>query len=181
MTVYDLGAALQYFAAVTGACVCVGDALADNTVIGTLGRPGRVICLVPGAEAAWDGCECGQLAFAFSHGPYPSRNFPAESAEDTSSQGCQISATGVRVVLSLSRCEYHPPMFDDGRPPTESQQLNAAILQQIESFVMRQALTCCLAEQKRSLLIDDFRIGSTDYLVNGDCGQVSIVFWLGIV
>ena len=170
---------LTFFASVTGVAECVAQSLEDHEIDGTLGRPGRVV-VVPGREVPWDGCKCGQLGFAFQHGPYPVRTFPLESSQGTESTGCQLGSLGVQVTASLIRCEYHPAMAVNGAPPSEEAQTAAARLQQIEQFYMRAAITCCLSDQRRNNLIDDYRVGSADYDVNGDCGQVSIVFWIGV-
>lgn len=170
---------LTYFVAVTGVADCIADELEAQTANGTLGRPGRV-GVIPGSDTVWDGCECGQLVIYFQHGPYPVRSFPAESSENTSSLGCQVSSTAVRCVASLIRCEYHPPLQKNGEPPPIEHQTLATFYQQVEQFFMREAITCCLSSMRDDNLIDDFRVGAADYLVNGDCGQVSIVFWLGV-
>jgi hypothetical protein len=171
---------LTYFVAVTGIAECIAQALADHEVDGTLGRPGRV-GVTPGAEVPWDGCECGQLALAFQHGPYPSNIFPTEISEDTRPLGCFTGSSAVRVIASLIRCQYHPAMATDGTPPSIEVQTAAARLQQIEQFYMRNAIICCLHDMLESNLLDDSRIGASDYQVNGDCGQVSIIFWIGVV
>lgn len=172
--------ALKYFALIATVCECVSNALADNVGIGTLGRPGRVVCLVPGNEVPWDGCECGQLAFAVQHGPYPSTIFPAENLDNVEQSNCVLGSSAIRVVASLIRCRYHPAMSPDGTPPTPEQQLAASMLQQIEGFIIRDTLYCCLADMKRDRRMDSYALGSTDYQVNGDCGEVSTVFYLGL-
>lgn len=169
---------LSYYIVVSGVGECVAQALDDNIANGTLGRPGRVV-IVPGQEVPWDGCECGQLGFAFQHGPYPTRTFPAESLEDPAVGNCVIGSQAVRVVASLIRCQYQPAMQAGGLPPSETAQNAASRLQQIEQYYMRDAITCCLHAMRRADLIDDIRIGSTDYQVNGNCGEISMIFWLG--
>lgn len=176
-----LVSALQYFNLITEICTCVSTALVDNEGIGTLGRPGRVVCLVPGSEVPWDGCECGQLAFAVQHGPYPSTRFPAENLDEEATGNCVLGSSAIRVKLSLTRCEYHPSLSPEGFSPTPEQQLAAAILQQIEGAVMRDAIYCCLRDIKRAHRVDSYAIGATDYAVNGACGEVSIIFYLGLV
>jgi hypothetical protein len=169
---------LYYYATVTGVGECVAQALADHEADGTLGRPGRVV-VVPGSEVPWDGCECGQLGFAFAHGPFPIRSFPVESVEDPGIGRCVIGSSAVRVTASLIRCQYHPGMQADGQPPTVAAQQEAARLQQIEQFYMREAIQCCLSSRYYDRLLDDYRVGSTDYQVNGNCGETSMVFYLG--
>lgn len=169
---------LLYYSVITGVGECVAQALEDHIPDGTLGRPGRVL-MVPGSEVPWDGCECGQLAFAILHGPYPTRGFPVEAVEDPDIGRCAIGSSAIRVTASLIRCQYHPGMQPGGQPPTVEAQLEAARYQQVEQFYMRQAIQCCLSGMYYDRLLDDYRIGATDYQVNGNCGETSIVFYLG--
>lgn len=171
---------LTYFAAVTGVAECIAQALEDHVADGTLGRPGRVGVL-PGAEVVWDGCECGQLGMIFQHGPFPSTIFPTERAEDPQPLGCFTGSTAVRVLASLIRCQYHPALQANGSPPSIEDQTAAAKLQQIEQFYMRNAIICCLHNMVEDNFLDDARVGASDYQVNGDCGEVSVVFWIGVV
>ena len=176
---------ISYFIAVTGVAECVAQELQDHVADGTHGRPDRVL-VAPGQEVPWDaggnsGIYCSQLGFVFQHGPYPSTRFPVEELEDPSA-GCIIGPTAVKVIGSLIRCEYHPPPTNQGKtPPTATQQTNAALLQCIEEFYMRSAIMCCLSQMKQRQQIDDYRVGSSDRAVNGDLGEVSIVFSLNIV
>lgn len=170
---------ISYFIAATGIAECIAEALEDNVSNGTLGRPGRV-CLIPGSQVVWDGCECGQLAIFFQHGPYPIRSFPAETVADSAIGNCQLSSTAIRCVVSLSRCEYHPIADERGTPPSQEAQTKATLLLQIEQFYMRQALSCCLPALINEGVIEDYRIGASDYQVGGNCGEVAIVFWMGI-
>ena len=177
---------ISYFIAVTGVADCVADALENNVANGTLGRPDRVT-LVPGAEVPWDagggaGGYCSQLAFAFTHGPYPSVRFPVEQLEEPQSGRCIIGPGAVQVICSLVRCEYHPPPTNEGKtPPTVQRQTQAALLQCIEEFYMRQAIICCLGAMLTNGQIDDYRIGASDRQVNGDLGEVSIRFTLQVL
>ncbi len=175
-----LAEATRYFDVAATVLECIAVGLDDHIVIGTMGRPGRVL-LAPGNEVPWDGCECGQLGIAFQHGPYPSLNFPAETTDGPGR--CAVDVVAVRFSASLIRCQYHPSYTSDRppKPPTQEQQTAATKLQQIEEVVVRDALICCLNELRRTYVISDFRIGSNDYQVNGACGEVSIVFWVSWV
>lgn len=171
-----------YYDAVQSVLACVNQSLIDNEVNGTLGEPGRVVA-VPGNEVPWDGCGCGQLAIAFQHGPYPSTTFPIENQDGGQNGNCILSSSAVRCIMSLTRCEYHPQGPESPKkayPPTVIQQNAATRLQQIEQFYMRQSLLCCLQTLVDDDDIDDFRIGASDYAVNGACGETSIIFWMGV-
>lgn len=173
---------ISYFIAVTGVAECIADELDNNVANGTHARPDRVL-VAPGAEVPWDGKPtCGQLGLAFLHGPYPSTRFPVEEIESSTGGPCFVGDTAVQVIVSLIRCEYHPAPTANGlTPPTPAQQTAAALLQCIEEFYMRQAVTCCLSAMKSSGLIDDYKIGSSDRTVNGDMGEVSLRFSLQIL
>jgi hypothetical protein len=176
---------ISFFIAVTGVAECVAQSLEDNTSNGTLGRPDRVL-IAPGQEVPWDigggkGRNCSQLGFVFQHGPYASSRFPVEELEDPNA-GCVMGPSAVRVIGSLVRCEYHPSPSNDGRtPPSPEQQTQAALWQSIEGFYMREAVMCCLSQMKRTYAIDDYRVSSIDRQVNGDAGEVSIVFSIQII
>jgi len=175
---------ISYFIAVTGVAECVAQELADHVADGTLGRPDRVL-VVPGQEVPWDAGStagyCSQLGFAFEHGPYPSIRFPVEELDNPGSD-CFSGPTAVRVVGSLIRCQYHPPPTNQGKtPPTVTEQMNAALLQSIEEYYVRFAVTCCLATMKSTGQIDDYRVASSSRQVNGDLGEVSIRFTVQII
>lgn len=170
---------LTYFAALTGVAECLATSLGDNESDGTLGRPARV-GVVPAPEIAWDGCDCGQLAVTVQHGPYPSTRFPGENIEDTISPHCFVGPSALRCVASLVRCEFHPAPKTNGEPPTMIQQATALQHMLVAEFYMRESLVCCLGDMETSGLIDDWRVGATDYQINGACGEVAIVFWLNI-
>lgn len=171
---------LSYFVVVTGAADCIADALELNQHNGTLGRPGRVGA-VPAPEIAWDGCDCGQVAVTIQHGPYPSTRFPTETIDSAQTSGCWTGVTAVRMIASVTRCEYHPASSQSGRPPTMTQQSTALELQLVEGFYAREALLCCLTTLKQNGLIDDWQVGSTDYAINGACGEVSIPFTVQVI
>lgn len=172
----------RFFVAVTGVSACIVDELEAGLAQGlpTLGEPGRVVPLVPGSEIPWDGCECGQLAQAVEHGPYPS-NF-AFPVEDNGVFGnCRLDGLAIRVRASLIRCEYHPCPDEQAHPPSAAAQLSAGQMQQIDEYLMRKAITCCLAAMRSSRLIDDYAMGASDYAVNGCCGEVSMLYWVHLV
>jgi hypothetical protein len=172
----------RFYTAVTGVSACIVAELEQGLADGlpTLGVPGRVVPLVPGSEIPWDGCECGQLAQAVEHGPYPSNfSFPDE---DTGLFGnCRLDGLAIRVRASLTRCEYHPCPDEQGHPPPAAAQLAAGRMQQTDEFLMRRAISCCLAGMRADRLIDDYAMGGSDYAVNGCCGEVSMLYWIQLV
>lgn len=167
----------SYFNAVTGVRDCI---ITDLDEQSPLGKPDRVL-VAPGNLVSWDGCECGQLALIFTHGPYPTDRFPLEQITD--SQGKCALNTAVQVTASLTRCEYHPSP-DVGIKityPTQEQQTQAAYWQMYDEFIMRNAIVCCLVQMMETYQIDDFRIGASDYNVSGMCGEIAIVFYVQII
>jgi hypothetical protein len=175
---------ISYFVAVTGVGECIAQELEDHVADGTLGRPDRVL-IAPGQEVPWDAGKssnpCSQLGLAFFHGPYTSQRFPVEALEDPNDK-CVIGPTAVQVIVSLVRCEYHPSPTNQGKtPPTSAAQTGAALLQCVEEFYVRQAVTCCLSTMYVNGQIDDYRIGTSDRQVNGDLGEVSLRFSVQIL
>lgn len=172
----------RFFYAVTGVAACIVDELEQGLADGlpTLGVPGRVVPLVPGAEVPWDGCECGQLAQVVEHGPYLSNfNFPDE--DNGIFGNCRLTGAAIRVRASLTRCEYHPCPDEQGHPPSAAAQLAAAQMQQIDEYLLRRAILCCLAGMRAAHQIDDYALGGSDYQVNGCCGEVSLPYWIQLV
>jgi hypothetical protein len=171
-----------FFTAVIGVSACIVAELEQGLADGlpTLGVPGRVVPLVPGSEVPWDGCECGQLAQAVEHGPYPS-NFTFPDEDNGMFGNCRLAGQAVRVRASLTRCQYHPCPDEQGQPPSVEDQLAAGQMQQIDEYLMRKAILCCLAAMRSSRLIDDYAMGGSDYTVNGCCGEVSMPYWIHLV
>lgn len=165
-----------YFVAVSGAADCIAARLEAES---PLGRPGRVL-LAPGVEIAWDGCDCGQLAIAFTHGPFPSPIFPTEQIIDQQHCG---DAEAVQLTVSLTRCQYHPAPTGSGgtTPPTPTAQTQAVRYQMADEFIIRSALFCCLQDMLDNGTIDDYRIGASDYSSSGACGEVRIVFYIQVI
>jgi hypothetical protein len=103
------------------------------------GVPDRV-CVVPGAELAWDDCECGQLTVHITQ-QYSSKIFPAQDSSPM--QRCGTGYIVVVYVVTILRCI---PVGDEQGPPSCTE-LDAAAQDQAEDArAVWDAVICCFSE-----------------------------------
>lgn len=130
------------FAAGGALLECVRLALVESTGVPDApegaGAPERV-AMVPGAQIAWDDCECGQLTV---HVPrsYLSNTFPVPL--QAPSERCAAKWTVVEYVVTILRCA--PGNDDHGRPPAAAALNAAAQLDHLDRWAVRKGITCCL-------------------------------------
>jgi hypothetical protein len=106
--------------------------------------------LVPGAEIAWDACDCdGQLAVAI--GPvYPSVAFPTPATGRDAPGGrspCDVPLQVATLTVQLARCVPGPD--DQGNPPTDEALTQAATDLEHDRWTSWQAVRCVLDGLKR--------------------------------
>lgn len=104
------------------------------------GEPGRV-CVVPGAEVAWDECECGQLT-VHHRNVYPSKHFPTAYEEKPWTK-CEPGLWVVELVVTVVRCAPDPGP-DDTPPSCESLDKTARI-QDTDVEAMQLGVLCAVA------------------------------------
>lgn len=81
-----------------------------------LGCPTDRRCLVPGAELAWDDCDCATNGLLAVHvkTSYPSDSFPVQKLTGPYNR-CELPFLVVHYAVTILRCV--PQMDDAGRPP----------------------------------------------------------------
>jgi hypothetical protein len=135
--------------------------------------------LAPGAEAAWDACDCGQLALVVRR-RYPSRSFPGD-ASDVVVGNCASVLVVFDCALSLVRCV---PGADENGDPPKVADLNAAVaVQESDAFVLWQSVTCTLTALRDSSpqRVSDFIVNDVTSLgPQGMCGGVELHFKFGL-
>lgn len=158
---------------VTGIGMCIVEELEATPESGGVPDKMRLCLLVPGS-IAWDGCECGQLALTIQS-DYPTQTFPIDASDIPLTGGCGPSALVVEVLVSLTRCV--PGLDAQGRPPTCAKLQAAALIQQGDAYAVRKAVTCCLAELKRTYQILKYTVGRVNRVgPEGLCGGIELIF-----
>lgn len=103
--------------------------------------------VVPGAQIAWDDCECAQLTV---HIPqvYPSKTFPAPKQEPPWGR-CTSPLMVAEYVVTILRCV--PVQDDAGNPPSIADLEAAAMLDLADRAAVLRAVSCCLSDLERGL------------------------------
>lgn len=102
------------------------------------GVPGRV-CLYPGAEVAWDDCECGLLAVHHTN-VYPSDRFPDQKLEGPFNR-CAPKLWVADIRVTVVRCA---PETDDETPPSCDALNDATVVQDVDIEAMHAGVECAL-------------------------------------
>lgn len=149
---------------------CVHDAV-DNTGDLEIGRVG----VVPGAEIAWDNCECGQLVIAQQR-RFPSSRFPVEEIDMQAE--CGDPWLVIDYTLSLARCT--PTVNEDQSSPSIADLEVAAAQQSRDADLARAAVYCCLNELFDSHQVQGFQVmGVTMPGPGGLCQAIEIQILVG--
>lgn len=136
----------------------VGLALTNTTN----GAPERQ-CVMPGAEIAWDDCDCGgQLGVAIPR-RYPSNSFPNEAVVI---RDCENAIIVAQLIMNLARCA--PSSSDDGSPPSCQDLMEAARRQEQDAYIVRATAQCILEGLERTSDLSNFNI--TEHVTVGPSG-----------
>lgn len=136
------------------------------------------VCVVPG-EIAWDDCNAGQLVVSTVR-EFQSETFPLEALERGVNSSCGLPYLVAELRFSLLRCAPIPQKMSI-TVPCESLEDTSLLLHK-DAFWMRKALSCCLLDLKRTYVILDYIVGSTDRVgPDGGCVGNEITVLLGLV
>lgn len=113
------------------------------------GVPARV-CVVPGAELAWDECECGQLTVHVLR-QYPSRVFPTEDRVPMAP--CSTAYLVAVFAVTILRCV--PIGGEDAIPPTCEELDAAARTQADDALAVFNGVMCCIDDGLREFIVLD--------------------------
>lgn len=152
-------------------------AVADRLEREETGLPNRV-CIVPGGGAAWDECDCGQLALFITRN-YASNSFPNQ-AGFTLEPACTTYDVA-EVTVQVVRCV--PSQTDDG-PPTCDALDEATRLQEVDAYAVRDAARCHLDAVVRTQttpLTDWFIRDQTRIGPEGGCAGSELHLVIGVI
>lgn len=103
--------------------------------------------VVPGAQVAWDVCECSQLTVHTAQ-VYPSTKFPSPKQEQPWGK-CTSGLMVAEYVVTVLRCV--PVQDDQGNPPPIADLEAAAMRDLADRAAVLRALSCCLADLDKAL------------------------------
>lgn len=131
------------------------------------GLPEPCFCgVMPGARVALDyvgNCEEQDgMAWVRLVTSYPSS---AVGRVDSSRGNCSVG-TGIDIEIGIIRSA--PTMSEDGEPPEEAAQLEAADVQAGDLIAMQKAIICCLAEKDYDYIVGSYTpYGPEGFAVGG--------------
>lgn len=164
---------LTYAAVVTG----VGQHVV-NTLQTTPGAtsPRRITLLVPGADIAADGCDCGAFVQAIQR-LNPTRTFPIDSSAEAT-VACLDPSMMATVFAMIFSCTTSIQNINNRLvSPDPAQLFDHAVNQQIDAWVLRKAVleALCLAKTERRILA--FKVGATEFPgPEGACKAVLVTY-----
>lgn len=103
------------------------------------GSPARVL-VAPGAEIAWDDCQCGQLT-VHTLEMVPSDQFPVQKQLPPFND-CGVVWWVVHYVVTILRCVT--VQDDDGTPPRPADLTADAQTDLLDRWAVRQGVACCM-------------------------------------
>jgi hypothetical protein len=155
-----------------------------NTLAATPGatNPGRIALLVPGADIAADGCDCGAFAQAIQR-ENPTRVFPIDSSAEPT-VACADPSMMATVFAMVFSCTPALRQIDATRIvyPSPQALYDSAINQQIDAYVLRRAALEALCQAKTSRLITAFKVGALEFPgPEGACKSVMLTYAFQVV
>lgn len=169
---------LTFAAVVTG----VGQHVV-NTLAITSGatQPGRITLLVPGADIAADGCDCGAFVQAIQR-INPTRVFPVDSSADAT-VACVDPSLMATVFAMIFSCTPSLQQVNTKLVyPDVQKQYLSAINQQVDAYVLRKAVLEALCAAKSERRITAFKVAATEFPgPEGACKGVLLTYSFQVV
>lgn len=169
---------LTYAAVVTG----VGQHVI-NTLTITPGatNPGRIALLVPGADIAADGCDCGAFAQAIQR-TNPTRVFPVDSSAEPVVACADPSQMATVFAMIFSCTTSFTKVGDRIIYPATAALYNHALNQQVDAWVLRKAIMEALCAAKSRREITAYKVGATEFPgPEGACKSVLLTYSFQVV
>jgi len=154
-------------------------AAASTALTGTSGGAVRRVVFAPGADVAWDNCDCGQLALAVRR-RYTSRAFPTD-ASDVVMGNCENALVVFDCALSIVRCAPTPDV--NGRPPSSQALSDVAAVLEEDAYVVWNTTYCTLVNMRDAnpRRVADFVINDQTSLGPlGGCAGTELHFKFGL-
>lgn len=164
---------LTYAAVVTG----VGQHVMDTLLV-TPGatNPGRVTLLVPGADIAADGCDCGAFVQAIQR-INPTKVFPVDSSADAVVACLDPSMMATVFAMIFSCTTSFTKIGDRIVSPLPAALYDHALNQQIDAWVLRKAILEALCQAKSERRILAFKVAATEFPgPEGACKAVLVTY-----
>jgi len=139
------------------------------------GAPARSF-VAPGAQIAWDDCECGQLTVHVLRA-YPSDTFPILK-QDGPFTRCAPKLTVAEFIVTILRCVA--VQDDHGRAPTAAKLAANAVTDQLDRAAVRRGVICCLEPEdprlrRNFLMQEQLAVGS-----EGECMGSELHVFVGL-
>lgn len=165
---------LTYAAVVTG----VGTAILAELALVPAGLPQRQCLLVPGAQLAWDNCDCGQFVQGIQR-INPTRTFPIDSSAEPT-VACVDPSMMATVFASVQRC--FPTINSQGKALPCTHFLAHAYEQQYDAYALWRGALTGLCQAKTARLITAFKVGAQEFPgPEGNCKAVLITYSFQVV
>lgn len=119
--------------------LCVSEQLAATPA----GSPARAL-VAPGAEIAWDNCQCGQLT-VHTLELVPSDTFPVQKQLPPFND-CGFAWWVVHYVVTILRCVTIQD--EDANPPAPADLTADAGIDLLDRWAVRQGIACCMQAYK---------------------------------
>lgn len=144
--------------------VCVSAELAALEA----GSPSRAF-VAPGAEIAWDDCECGQLTVHVLRA-FPSDTFPILKQTGPFTR-CKPRLTVAEFVITILRCVSIQD--DEGRAPSAADLHADGLTDQRDRAAVRRGAICCLQaddprRQLNYLMQDQLAVGADGHCMGSE-------------
>jgi hypothetical protein len=145
-------------------------------------NPGRVTLLVPGADIAADGCDCGAFVQAIQR-INPTRVFPIDSSAEAT-VACVDPTLMTTVFAMIFSCTSTFQKLSETRvlSPKPEALFAHALNQQIDAYVLRRAILEALCDAKSARLITAFKVAATEFPgPEGACKSVMVTYSFQLV
>lgn len=164
---------LTFAAVVTGVGQHVVDTL--QTTPGAT-NPGRITLLVPGADIAADGCDCGAFVQAIQR-INPTRTFPVDSSADPV-VACVDPSMMATVFAMIFSCTTSIQNINNRLvSPDPAKLYDHALNQQIDAWALRKAVLEQLCAYKSTRQILAFKVAATEFPgPEGACKSVLVTY-----
>lgn len=145
-------------------------------LVPTLGGKVNRACVIPGSQAAWDNCQCGQLTLMHTR-TFRSRNFPQDATGQFTK--CDDFKLVYDMTMTLVRCV--PGTLSGGQPPACEALAAANAVQESDAFVVWTTVDCSLSQLAEVNLVTDYIINDqTAVGPQGQCAGTELHFQVGL-
>lgn len=169
---------LTFAAVVTGVGQHVVDVLSATP---GATQPGRITLLVPGADIAADGCDCGAFVQAIQR-INPTRTFPVDSSAEATVACVDPSLMATVFAMIFSCTPALQQLNTKVVYPQPQAMMTSALNQQVDAYVLRKAVLEQLCAYKSARVITAFKVAATEFPgPEGACKSVLLTYSFQVV